>query len=82
MGKHEKIKQLVLCGKSDANIHFADLCGLLRHLGFLERIKGRHHIFTRADLMEIINVQPRAGAMAKPYQIKQIRAILQKSNEA
>jgi hypothetical protein len=36
----------VLPGRSDANIRFADLTGLLHDLGFTERIRGDHHIFT------------------------------------
>lgn len=59
-------------GTSDANISFADLCQLLRWKGFEERIRGDHHIFTRDDVVEIINLQPR-GDLAKPYQVKQVR---------
>jgi len=43
-------------------------------MGFDERIRGDHHIFTRAGIDEIINLQP-IGSKAKPYQIKQIRNI-------
>jgi len=45
-----------------------DLRSLLRRLGFAERIKGSHHIFTREGVDEILNIQPR-GSMAKPYQV-------------
>jgi len=65
----------VLRGTSDNNIDFNDLCGLLRHLGFAERIRGDHHIFTREDVQEIINLQPRKGK-AKAYQVKQVREII------
>ena len=65
----------VLRGSSDANIRFSELCGLLSRLGFTERIKGSHHIFTREDIAEILNLQPR-NSMAKPYQVKQVRRIL------
>jgi predicted RNA binding protein YcfA (HicA-like mRNA interferase family) len=44
-------------------------------LGFTERIKGSHHIFTRKDVAEILNLQPRKS-LAKPYQVKQIRRVL------
>lgn len=67
----------VLRGTSDANIRFGDLRKLLDALGFEERIKGGHHIFTRGGVEEIINVQPR-GAKAKPYQVKQIRLLITK----
>jgi hypothetical protein len=36
----------VLRGASDAAIRFDDLRTLLRRLGFQERIRGSHHIFT------------------------------------
>jgi len=65
----------VLSGRSDANLSFADLCGLLEHLGFAERIRGDHHIFTRDGLAEIINLQPKDG-QAKPYQVKQVRKLI------
>ena len=69
MGVAETIFVRVLRGSSDANIRFADLRGLLLTLGFTERIKGSHHIFTREGVAEILNLQPR-NAMAKPYQVK------------
>jgi predicted RNA binding protein YcfA (HicA-like mRNA interferase family) len=78
MGRFEKILQRVLRGTSDANISFEDLCYLLRRLGFDERIRGSHHIFSRADVEEIVNLQPREGGKAKPYQVKQVREIILK----
>ncbi len=38
MTSHEKVLERILRGTSDANIGFADLCQLLRRLGFEERI--------------------------------------------
>ena len=77
MGKVEKIRHRVLTAASDANIEFGSLCFLLKKLGFDERIKGDHHIFTRADVEEIINIQPK-GAKAKPYQVRQVRNLILK----
>jgi len=51
------------------------LCTLLRHLGFDERVRGSHQIFTRNDVVEILNLQPR-GNQAKPYQVKQVRGVI------
>ena len=65
----------LLRGSSDANIRFGDLRALLTRLGFAERIKGSHHIFTRDGVAEILNLQPR-GSLAKPYQVKQVRKVL------
>ena len=42
---------LILSGISDANIRFADFLHLLRAMGFHERIRGDHHIFTRAGIL-------------------------------
>lgn len=36
----------VLQGNAGANIRFEDLRSLLKALGFAERIKGSHHIYT------------------------------------
>ena len=45
-------------------------------LGFVERIKGDHHIFTKAGVVEIINLQPLKDGRAKAYQVKQVRGII------
>lgn len=44
-------------------------------LGFSERIRGDHHIYARADVNEIIDLQPRRGK-AKPYQVRQVRDLI------
>lgn len=75
MGKYSKTLQGILSGRADASIRFADLVQLLLRLGFVERIRGDHHIFTREDMEEIVNLQPK-GSMAKPYQVKQVRNVV------
>ena len=75
MGSHEKLLRRILGGRSDANIGFSDLRGLLIHLGFDERTRSSHHIFRRADVEERINLQ-RQGSKAKPYQVRQVRAVI------
>lgn len=77
MSKFEKLLQKVLSGTSDLNIGFDELCNLLSALGFAERIKGSHHIFTKDGVEEIINLQP-VGGKAKAYQVKQVRTIILK----
>lgn len=77
MGKYSKVQQKILSGSADANVEFSDLCQLLVRLGFEERLKGSHHIFTRDGIKEILNLQPK-GSKAKPYQVKQVRNILVK----
>ena len=66
----------ILSGTADRNIRFTELCSLLQRLGFRERIRGSHHIFTRAGVAEILNLQPRDGGLAKPYQVRQVREVI------
>ena len=75
MGKHDKTLLQVLRGMSDVNVSFGDLCGLLQHIGFDERVRGSHHIFTKHGVEEILNLQPK-GAKAKAYQVKQVREVI------
>lgn len=58
-------------------VDFNSFCRLLKNLGFDERIRGDHHIFSKTGVEEILNVQPK-GAKAKPYQVKQVRKIIVK----
>lgn len=77
MSKRDKLLTNILNGTSDANIQFEGMCQLIRNLGFKERIKGSHHIFTKEGVDEILNVQPK-GTKAKPYQVKQVRIVILK----
>ena len=75
MSKVVKTLERVLRGTGDANLSFDDLCNLLRHLGFAERTRGSHHIFTRDGVVEILNLQPKA-CKAKTYQVRQVRSAI------
>ena len=77
MGSLEKLYEHILMRRSDANVSFDTLCGLLRRLGFDERIRGDHHIFTMEGVEEILNLQPKDGK-GKPYQVKQVRNVILK----
>jgi hypothetical protein len=77
MPRQDKLLAQVMRGKSDANIPLNGLLQLLRRLGFNERIRGSHHIFTLEGIGEIINLQPK-GAKAKAYQVKQVRNLILK----
>ena len=65
MSQTKKAFSAILSGIHDKNISFS------------VRIKGDHHIFTKADVVEIINIQP-DGNKAKPYQVKQVRNVVLK----
>ncbi len=75
MAKHKKLLMHILMRKGDSNVSFISLCHLLMSLGFTERIRGDHHIFTKDGVEEIINLQPKRGK-AKHYQEKQVRDII------
>jgi len=74
----KRILGKVLAGLSDKNIRFSDLRSLVSSLGFDERIRGDHHIFTHPGVAEIPNLQPLRDGMAKAYQVKQVRSIILK----
>ena len=77
MSQQDKLLAKILSGTSDTNISFEQLCQLLIRLGFDERIRGSHHIFTKEGIEEILNLQPKQGK-AKAYQVKQVREMLLK----
>jgi predicted RNA binding protein YcfA (HicA-like mRNA interferase family) len=75
--ENKLLSKILLGGASDADIPFAQLWQLLKNLGFNERIRGSHYIFTKKDVEEILNLQHKKGK-AKPYQVKKVRAVLLK----
>ena len=77
MNRYDQLLLRILRGRSDANIRFDELCQLLRHLGFAERIRGSHHIFRKPGITEKINLQ-RDDGHAKAYQVRQVRRVILK----
>ena len=77
MNLYRRLLQSILSRRSDANIRFSDLRGLLRNLGFAERIRGSHHIFRKSGVVERLNLQ-RDDGHAKPYQVRQVRRVILK----
>jgi predicted RNA binding protein YcfA (HicA-like mRNA interferase family) len=77
MGAEKTLRRL-LSGTADAAIRFDELCSLLESLGFEMRVRGSHHLFRKTGVQEMINLQ-RDGAQAKPYQVKQVRAVILKA---
>jgi predicted RNA binding protein YcfA (HicA-like mRNA interferase family) len=73
-----KLLQKIIDGSK--NIKFAELVNIVKGFGFkLSRTDGSHHIFTRPDIPEIVNLQDVKG-QAKPYQIKQFLKLIEKHN--
>jgi len=79
VGRHEKLFETIVGGRSDASVDFSDLCALLIHLGCAQRVRGSHHMFTRSGVEELINLQ-RSGSAAKSYQVRQVRRIIRRYN--
>ncbi len=74
-----KTLDLVLTARHDHDLPFVSLCSLLEALSFQVRIRGSHHIFSREGIPEILNLQPKKR-LAKPYQVKQVRALILRYN--
>ena len=78
VSRWEKTRERIREGQSDQNIRYDNVVNMLRHMGFKERQRsGSHHIFTLAGVEEIINIQALKNGMAKDYQIRQVRTILE-----
>jgi predicted RNA binding protein YcfA (HicA-like mRNA interferase family) len=62
------------------NIRFDEMVIFVENLGFTSRRKKTsHQFFTRPDVEEVINLQERKGEV-KPYQVRQVIAIVRKYN--
>ena len=77
MSRSRALLRRILGGRSDANLRFDDLRGLLRELGFVEQVRGSHHMFRKEGVEERINLQ-RDDGHAKPYQVRQVRRVILK----
>lgn len=75
MTKHDKFLNRILSGQSDSNVDFEELCRLLINFGFVERVRGSHHIFVKPGIDLMINLQ-REGRLAKSYQVRQVRTAI------
>lgn len=75
MTRSEKLLEQILRGNADANIPFSGMVNLLLSIGFVERVRGDHHIFSRPGVSEILNLQPK-GNKCKPYQVRQVRNVI------
>jgi predicted RNA binding protein YcfA (HicA-like mRNA interferase family) len=71
--------QQLLHGRSDASLQFKDLRAVLLQLGFVERVRGSHHVFSKPGISEILNLQS-CGHEAKAYQVRQVRKLIQRHN--
>ena len=75
MNRNDRLRQRILSGRADANIRFDTLRLFLLRLGFVERVRGSHHVFRKEGVRERLNLQ-RDGNHAKPYQVRQVRQVI------
>jgi predicted RNA binding protein YcfA (HicA-like mRNA interferase family) len=74
--KRRKLLRGILAGSK--SVRFDDMVNLVEGFGFrLSRTRGSHHIFTRHDIPELINLQKVKG-QAKPYQIRQFLKLVER----
>jgi len=75
---NSKVYNAVISGKSDANIRFDDLKNLIYALGFIFKgQKGSHAGYYHPVIHARISIQPTKDGKAKPYQVKQLRGIIE-----
>lgn len=68
----------MVSGRQDANVSIAELTGVLRDLGF-DRVSqvGSHQKWAREDVPEFAEIQEAKGGKAKPYQVAQVRNLIE-----
>ena len=76
MSQRQKFLALLLHSQNSTTLDFTALVNLLIAMGFEQRVRGSHHIFTKTGVEEIINLQPATGNAVKPYQAKQVRELI------
>ncbi len=80
MSQRDKFRKKLLDPKNRRNINLDRLIHYLVYIGFDDdrKLGGSHHVLTRAGIEEIINLQPGEGGLAKPYQVAQVRELIEK----
>lgn len=72
-------KILTAARNNPAGLRFSELQRLSEAAGFvLDRINGDHFVYVRHGIADIINLQPIKGGKAKPYQVRQVLALIDK----
>lgn len=70
-------KTLALILAGSRNVRFNDFVRLVHAYGFRpQRISGSHHLFARARVPELVNLQNVHG-QAKPYQVDQFLKLVE-----
>lgn len=73
-------KVLKAAKANPAGLSFSELKALVVAAGFeLKRVNGSHHVYSRPNTLEIINIQA-DGSKAKTYQVRQVLGLIDKYN--
>lgn len=81
VSRSDKLRDKILSGKSDGNIRLSELCKFVESLGFTCRpTASSHHVYFKEGVFEFFNLQDDGNGKAKKYQLKQIRAVVEKHN--
>ncbi len=76
--KKRKLLEKIIAGSK--NVQFNEMETLIKAFGFtLARVSGSHHIYNRADIPEIINIQNRKGQVPT-YQVRQFLSLIEQYN--
>ncbi len=79
VSRSDKLRAKVLSAKSDGNIRFSELCKFVESLGFICRpTASSHHVYYKDGVFDIFTLQDDGNGKAKKYQLKQIRAAVEK----
>jgi len=66
--------------RNPQGLRFEEAGKLAQAFGFrLDRVSGRHHIFNRAGIPQLVNLQD-CGGKAKAYQVKQLLKLVEMHN--
>ncbi|HEY9813027.1 MAG TPA: type II toxin-antitoxin system HicA family toxin [Candidatus Sericytochromatia bacterium] len=76
--KKRKLLEKIIAGSK--NVQFSEMETVIKAFGFtLARVSGSHHIYNRADIPEIINIQNRKGQVPT-YQVRQFLSLIEQYN--
>lgn len=66
--------------RGSKNVRFSEMVHLVEGFGFfLARTEGSHHLFSKPEIPELVNLQEVKG-QAKPYQVRQFLKLVERHN--
>jgi len=78
MSRKQKLLRQIL--NNPRNVSFKDMVNLVEAFGFtLSRVNGSHHIYSRSDVSQLVNLQNVKGK-AKAYQVRQFLELVETHN--